>query len=116
MNIFFLNPPPEPYGPPMQPIRRAYVFYGMAKLNAGDMVDKHVVKMILEYGQMLSTAHRVLDGEHKIIQKKRKVHYYELGSTLEAYIPKATHVNHPCSKWVRENSNNYLFVFYSFKA
>ena len=24
--------------------------------------DKHVVKMILEYGQMLSTAHRVLDG------------------------------------------------------
>lgn len=25
--------------------------------------DKHVVKMILEYGQMLSTAHRLLDGK-----------------------------------------------------
>ena len=25
--------------------------------------DKHVVKMIVEYGQLLSTAHRVLDGE-----------------------------------------------------
>ena len=25
-------------------------------------VDKHVVKMILEYAQLLSTAHRVLDG------------------------------------------------------
>ena len=24
--------------------------------------DKHVVKMILEYAQLLSTAHRVLDG------------------------------------------------------
>ena len=26
-------------------------------------VDKHVVKMILEYAQMLSTAHRVLDDQ-----------------------------------------------------
>lgn len=26
--------------------------------------DKHVVKMILEYGQMLSTAHRLKDGRH----------------------------------------------------
>ena len=25
--------------------------------------DKHVVKMIIEYAQMLSTAHRMLDGE-----------------------------------------------------
>ena len=25
--------------------------------------DKHVVKMILEYAQLLSTAHRVLDGD-----------------------------------------------------
>ena len=29
---------------------------------AHQMVDKHVVKMILEAGQMLSTSHRVLDG------------------------------------------------------
>lgn len=25
-------------------------------------VDKHVVKMILEYAQLMSTAHRILDG------------------------------------------------------
>ena len=25
--------------------------------------DKHVVKMIVESGQMLSTAHRILDGK-----------------------------------------------------
>ena len=30
---------------------------------AHQMVDKHVVKMILEAGQMLSTSHRVLDGD-----------------------------------------------------
>ena len=28
-------------------------------------VDRHVVKMILEYAQLLSTAHRVLDGDDK---------------------------------------------------
>jgi hypothetical protein len=27
-------------------------------------VDKHVCKMVIEYAQLLSTAHRVLDGEH----------------------------------------------------
>ena len=27
--------------------------------------DKHVVKMIVEYAQMLSTAHRVLDGRRE---------------------------------------------------
>ena len=25
--------------------------------------DKHVVKMIIEYAQLMSTAHRVLDGD-----------------------------------------------------
>ena len=27
------------------------------------MCDKHIVKMIVEYAQLMSTAHRVLDGE-----------------------------------------------------
>ena len=43
--------------------------------------DKHVVKMIVESAQMLSTAHRMLDG--KMIMKpsksgKRMVKYYDL--------------------------------------
>ena len=47
--------------------------------------DKHVVKMILEYAQLLSTAHRVLDGEEHIypvldlvskkIMEYEKLHY-----------------------------------------
>ena len=31
--------------------------------------DKHVVKMILETAQMLSTAHRVLDGDELADEK-----------------------------------------------
>ena len=26
--------------------------------------DKHVVKMLVEYAQLMSTAHRIIDGEH----------------------------------------------------
>lgn len=51
--------------------------------------DKHVVKMILEYAQMLSTTLR-LSGE-------------ELGY-------KATHINHPCNIWVRESLSNWLYL------
>jgi hypothetical protein len=56
-------------------------------------VDKHVVKMILEYCQLLCTAHWVLDPEsdHAALYKK-------------------THTNHPCAKWVRESISNYMWL------
>ena len=60
---------------------------------AQDMVDRHVVKMILEYCQLLSTAHHILDHEPK-----------------KDFIYKPTHVNHPCAKWVRESSANYTWL------
>jgi len=52
-------------------------------------VDKHVVKMILESAQLLSTAVRL--------------------SGIEAGY-NATHVNHPCSKWVRESLSNWRWL------
>lgn len=51
--------------------------------------DKHVVKMILEYTQLLSTANR-------------------LSGLDEGY--KATHINHPCAKWVRESLANWFWL------
>lgn len=53
--------------------------------------DKHVVKMILETAQMLSTAHNELDG----IQV--------------AY--KSTHKNHPSTVWVRSSAAAYEWAF-----
>ena len=32
--------------------------------------DKHVVKMLVEYAQILSTAHRMVDGEKYINKSK----------------------------------------------
>jgi hypothetical protein len=56
-------------------------------------VDKHVVKMCIEYAQLLSTAHRILDNnENEILYKK-------------------THTNHPCSIWVRDSIENYSMVY-----
>jgi len=51
--------------------------------------DKHVVKMILEYAQLLSTT------------------CWELGG-VGPYKP--THSNHPCAKWARESEANFLYL------
>lgn len=55
--------------------------------------DKHVVKMILESAQLLSTAHHELESPHKD----------------QCYRP--THKNHPCAKWVRESADNYMWLY-----
>lgn len=73
------------------------------------MVDKHVVKMIVETAQLLSTAHRVLDG--KQVGKQ-----WVLDDERESNIYKATHVNHPSAIWCRESNNNYNWLYCHFLA
>ncbi len=60
--------------------------------------DKHVVKMILEHCQLMSTAHRVLDEGI-------------LSPELDAVLYKATHKNHPSAKWVRQSASNYIWLY-----
>ena len=60
--------------------------------------DKHVVKMVLETAQLLSTAHRLHDEE------------------VDGFIYQATHFNHPCSIWVRKCAGNYRWTYRLFKA
>jgi hypothetical protein len=50
--------------------------------------DKHVVKMILEYAQLLSTAHRVIDGKEKKVLSnsgKRMVSNWVLDDDSDRY-------------------------------
>ena len=73
------------------------------------MCDKHVVKMVIEYGQLLSTAHRILDGEEYTDRTKagRRIKRWKLREkSLEKRIYKACHVNHPSAIWTRENLKN----------
>lgn len=80
MNIFFLD---------KDPIK-----------SARAMTNKHVVKMILEMAQLMSTAHHVLDPK----------------SSFKDTLYKQTHVNHPSAVWVRESSENYFWAYNHFKA
>ena len=56
--------------------------------------DKHCVKMILEYAQLLSTTHRVLDGDN-----------------VDDLVYKATHKNHPSTIWTRKTDSNYRWLY-----
>jgi len=75
MNIFMTDPCPQ--------------------ISAYNLCYKHVVKMILECAQMLSTTHRVFDNE-----------YAERNNLY-----KKTHYNHPCSVWCRESAENYTWLY-----
>ena len=72
-------------------------------------VDKHCVKMILEYAQLLSTAHRVLDGRESITLslsgRKKKV--WTIDDHRNNVLYSATHINHPSAIWVRQSLENY---------
>ena len=75
MNIFFLDRNP--------------------KIAAQMHCDKHVVKMVLEYAQILSTAHRVVDGD-------------EAADREGLY--KIAHKNHPSTAWARAGRGNYNWL------
>lgn len=76
-------------------------------------VDKHVVKMILEYAQLLSTAHRVLDGKEATALSKsgRKQKVWALEDDRDSVLYKATHINHPSAKWARHTASNYDWLY-----
>ena len=75
--------------------------------------DKHVVKMILEYCQLLSTAHRYLDGVEQIGQTKtgRNVKRWKLNDERDTILYSATHINHPSAVWCRQTAANYHWLY-----
>lgn len=76
-------------------------------------LDKHVVKMILEYAQLLSTAHRVLDGQiyTDLTRNGRKIKRWRMDSELsDSLLFLASHVSHPSAIWCRANVQNYMWL------
>lgn len=85
--------------------------------------DKHVVKMILETAQLLSTTHRILDGkEIKSIRTmkngKKRAHksWVHSDKHMNEHLYSASHVNHPCAIWLRESPANYDWTYQLFLA
>ncbi|NIU00987.1 MAG: hypothetical protein GWN01_08670 [Nitrosopumilaceae archaeon] len=69
--------------------------------SAMDHCAVHCRKMIVEVAQMLSTCHRILDGDN--VADERGLY-------------KTTHQNHPSSKWIRGGYDNYVWAYEHFKA
>ena len=83
------------------------------------LCDKHVPKMIVESAQMLSTAHRVLDGVVSRQPSKSgssMVKSWELPDQRETWLYKAVHINHPCTVWTCESCENYQWHYNHFIA
>ena len=93
MNIFYLDPNP--------------------KICAEMHVDKHVCKMVIEYAQLLSTTHRVLDGELYIGKtvNNRNIKRWRLLDDREARLMKPTMMNHPSAIWLRQSRDNYIWLY-----
>lgn len=70
------------------------------------LVDRHIIKMILESAQMLSTAHRICDGDKNGV----------LNDEREELLYRITHKNHPCTRWVIEGKENYRWLLYHWIA
>lgn len=68
---------------------------------AKDQCDKHVVKMILETAQMLSTTQRWFYEDDYC----NRVGYYKIA-----------HINHPCTIWARTDASNYQWLYEHFVA
>ena len=76
--------------------------------------DKHVVKMIIEYAQLMSTAHRMLDGtmyEDRTANNRRIKRWAHPNVRYEQLYYKASHVNHPSAIWTRQSDANYKWLY-----
>lgn len=65
------------------------------RVAARSLCDKHVVKMIVEGCQMLSTNHR-MSGSHVF--------------HAPVYLYKESFQNHPCTIWARQTTENYIWL------
>ena len=99
MNIFYLSTNP--------------------KISAEMHNNSHCSKMIIEYAQLMSTAHRTMDGEMYYGKTKngRKIkRWLHPDPVMEATLYKASHVKHPCNIWLRESTSNYDWTYDHFIA
>lgn len=74
-----------------------FVLHKQVDMCARMLCDKHVVKMVLETAQILSSAQRINGNEDEKLYK-------------------LTHKGHPCVKWASENRGNYIWLYNYFLA
>ena len=87
-------------------------------VSAQMMCDKHIPKMIVEAAQMLSTAHRMLDGyteKRPSKSGKRTINFWvHPNSNLDGVLYNAVHHYHPCTVWTMATKANYEWHYSHF--
>ena len=87
-------------------------------------VDKHVIKMLLEYCQLLYTAHwalfypallecessQALSRAHKKLSIPEYMMNAPLCDTSKQPSYRPCHIHHPCASWTRQSSGNYRWL------
>jgi len=86
-------------------------------------IDKHVLKMILESGQMLCMANSVLKSvgylprklenveQNEVMEFSEQFKGMEVGNRAIPYLPIKSHLNHPCTIWARTSRSNWEYLF-----
>ena len=98
MNIFYINEDP--------------------KIASLEHCDKHAVKMCVEYAQLLSTAHRLLDGKEFVGKSKtgRNVKRWKHPMDfMDKNLMLACHTKHPSAIWCRQTRGNYSWLLHLLK-
>lgn len=67
--------------------------------SARYLCNKHVCKLVVESAQLLCTCHHITGSLIDNTYPDLPLKFYKL-----------THKNHPCSKWLRENKDNYEWL------
>ena len=84
-------------------------------IKAAEMAcDKHVCKMIVESAQMLSTAHRIIDGVEyldKTANGRKIKRWKHPNSNYDNILYKASHTKHPSTIWVMQSAYNYIWLY-----
>ncbi len=78
------------------------------------MCDKHVVKMILESAQILSSVKRFIDGTRHEFAKNKFI--WKLDNSFEdETIYRAGWLKHPSTLWAMKSRKNYVWLWHHFK-
>ena len=82
------------------------------KVCAQYHTNRHTVSQILEYSQLLSTAHRLLDGAEGVgtSVSGRKKRVWILPDYRNDILYSATHISHPSAVWARASAENYRWL------
>lgn len=85
-------------------------------------VDDHVLKMIIESGQMIcmtNYVHKVLGYTPRKLSKEEKENVKEYSNRFREkniserpipYLPTKRHLNHPCTLWARKSKKNWEYL------